>query len=454
MFKFLTSIQPLLIYSPKISSRLKYITDVLFKNVSGIDCRVEDDIELFKQYTGPKLNYSDVAIEHSIQIIPHTILFDYGVKDYLIEIHSNDVYEKYFFKNNKGNLPFDLLGASFWLISRYEEYLPFKANKYNMFDYRSSLAWQNNFIEKPLVNIWLLELQKLIKKQFPQVEFKKQTFQYVPTIDIDNVYKYKHKGFVRTLAGFINSILKGNFPEIKNRINTVFFSKQDEYDCYHYLIEINKKYKKSAIYFFLLGDYGINDKNHSASNLKFQQLIKHLADYAQTGIHPSFASNFKQQQLKIEIVRLSNITHKEVINSRQHYGMLQFPNTYQSLIGGGILNDYSLGYSQVIGYRASICSSYKWYVIGEETVTNLTLNPYCINDVALKKASKNNEDLMKEIVTKHIKWYKDFGGKLISVFHNDILGNTTEGLIWRRFYEHCLEASKDEGSCNGLNASQ
>lgn len=428
----------LLIYTSKSSSRLKYISDVLFKNLSGIDCRIENNLEQFKLYTGPKLNYSDINVENCLQIVPHTILFDYGIKDYLIETHNSDVFVKYFFKNNKGSMPFDLLGASFWLITRYEEYLPFKANKYNTFDYRSSLAWQNNFIDKPLVNIWLVELQKKLIALFPELKFKKQAFNYLPTIDIDNVFKYKHKGFVRTLAGFANNIVKWNFNEIKNTLKTVFFNKQDEYDCYSFLIETNKRYQVSAIYFLLLGDYGVNDKNHPATNLKFQELIKHLADYATLGIHPSFASNQQQQQLKVEVARLANITHKEVINSRQHFGMLHFPQTYQWLINAGILNDYSLGYSQVVGYRASICSAYKWYILGEETITNLTLHPYCLNDVALKKASKNNFDSMLETVVKHAAFHKQYGGQLQFVFHNDVLGNTPEGLKWRAFYKLCI----------------
>lgn len=402
--------------------------------LSGVRYELTHDQEVFKAASGAKINYSDAPMDGSLHIIPHPILFEFGIKDYLLEVHSNELYLKYFFKNSKGDIPFDIFGASFWLVSRYEEYLPFKANKYNVFDYRSSLAWQNSFLEKPLVNIWLNELRRLIQRSDNSIVFKNTEFKFTTTIDIDNVYKFKHKGFVRTLAGVLSDILSKNIKQLRNRLNTMFFHKLDEFDCYQFLIETNKKYNTKAIFFFLLGDYGVNDKNHPSSNLNFQTLIKHLSDYSTTGIHPSFASNFNVQQLKVEIVRLATITHKDVLHSRQHFGMLTFPSTYQSLLQAGITHDYSLGYTNMNGFRASICSSYKWYNMGEEMETALTLHPFCLNDVALDKELIKNEAIVKEQFQECQQTISRFGGEMIMVFHNDMLSNTLKGLKWRELY--------------------
>ncbi|MBK7819231.1 MAG: hypothetical protein IPJ60_18120 [Sphingobacteriaceae bacterium] len=347
----------------------------MFTRIIGLEPSITNNEEEFKHSKLVKINYSNKIIDDCLNIVPHSVLFDYGIKDYLVEVHPNDAYFKCFFKNNSGDIPFDVFGASFWLLSRYEEYLPFKANKYNAFDHRSSLAWQNDFLDKPLVNIWCEEFSKALKQKFPSIKFKPNYFRSITTIDIDNVYKFKHKGFVRSLAGVASDIRYGNFRQLKQRIKTMLFGSTDEFDCYEYLVETNKKNKTQVIYFFLLGDYGMNDKNHPSSNLTFQKLMKHLSDYSLTGIHPSFASNFNTQQLKIEIARLGGITHKEVVRSRQHFGMLKFPTTYTNLIQSGIKNDYSLGYTNINGFRASVCNSFKWYDIGleQETPSNCIL---------------------------------------------------------------------------------
>ncbi|MBK7311624.1 MAG: hypothetical protein IPI93_12835 [Sphingobacteriaceae bacterium] len=235
------SINQVLIYSEKSSNRLRYIVNTLFTRIIGLEPSITNNEEEFKHSKLAKINYSNKIIDDCLNIVPHSVLFDYGIKDYLVEVHPNDAYFKCFFKNNSGDIPFDVFGASFWLLSRYEEYLPFKANKYNVFDHRSSLAWQNDFLDKPLVNMWCEGFSKALKQKFPSIKFKPNYFRSITTIDIDNVYKFKHKGFVRSLAGVASDIRYGNFKQLKQRIKTMLFGSTDEFDCYEYLVEINKK---------------------------------------------------------------------------------------------------------------------------------------------------------------------------------------------------------------------
>jgi hypothetical protein len=407
----------------------------LFTRIIGLDVSITSNESEFADSKLIKINYSSKPFDNSLQIVPHSVLFDYGVKDYLIEVHSNETYYKYFFKNTSGDVPFDMFGAAFWLVSRYEEYLPFKANKYNVFDFRSSLAWQNDFLDKPLVNMWCAGITKALQQKFPSMVLQPIKFSAITTIDIDNVYKFKHKGFVRSLAGVASDIRYGNFTQLKQRIQTMLFGKVDEFDCYDYLVDTNKKNKANVIYFFLLGDYGMNDKNHPSSSLTFQKLMKHLADYSLTGIHPSFASNFNTQQLKIEISRLGGITHKEVVHSRQHFGMLKFPTTYTNLIQSGIKNDYSLGYTNINGFRASVCHSFKWYDLGLEQESPLELHPFCLGDVCLDKQSGSDTTKAIDIIRSYVKTIKFFNGQFIIVFHNDMLANNPKGQQWRGLYE-------------------
>src|SRR5687767_8564622 len=97
----------------------------------GLDFKITNDVDEFYEYPLPKLNYSELAPENSFNIKPHTILFDHGIRDYHLQVNANIQFEKIFFKNATGSIPFDLLGAAFWLLSRYEEYLPYKGDTEN-----------------------------------------------------------------------------------------------------------------------------------------------------------------------------------------------------------------------------------------------------------------------------------------------------------------------------------
>lgn len=397
----------------------------------GLVYSITNDKVFFENSDLPKINYSDKSIENSLQIKPHTILFDHGIRDYHLEVKNSERFYKVFFKNNLSEIPFDFFGASFWLLTRYEEYLPFKADNYNRFNYRSSLAYQYDFIQVPLVNIWLNEVKNVLLSHFPSLEFNTRNYTYLSTVDIDNAFKYKYKGFVRTLAGIISD---RNFKKLVERFSIIMGKKTDPFDCYNFLIETHKKSNIQAIFFLLLGDYGVNDKNHSASDLRFQSLIKHLSDYSTVGIHPSFGSNQNIQQLKIEISRLGNITHRLITKSRQHFSMLTFPKTYQELLQAGIYADYSMGYTNYNGFRASYCFPYKWYSLDIESISALTIHSFCISENTLLESIKNETLLQQSLpIINEVKKYK---GEMISIFHNN---NFNEEL--KKFYLEFIKAA-------------
>lgn len=382
----------------------------------GLDIVLTQQEKELKDWQGACVNYSDTTFDKGLQIYPHTILFDHGIRDYHLEVSAHPKFHKIFMKSSNPQIPFDLLGASFWLLSRYEEYLPHKSDAYNRFHYRSSLAYQYDFIHLPLVNLWLKEFSQLLLESFPELEFKVHEYAYVSTIDIDNAYKYKYKGFVRTLAGIISEPM---WNSVRERFRIILNRARDPFDCYDYLIEVHKKEGNKPLYFLLLGDYGPNDKNHSASDLRFQSLIKHLADYAHMGIHPSFGSNNNLRQLKIEVSRLGNITHRLITKSRQHFSMLKFPKTYQDLLQAGLFADYSMGYTNHNGFRASYCYPYKWYSLDIESVSALTIHSFCVTENTLLSHSKQLNKSLMELSLPIVNEVKRYGGEMISIFHND-----------------------------------
>lgn len=420
------------------------------KEALGLNVEVTHNLVEFRESYLPRINYSGNDIQECLNIEPHIILFDYGIKDYSIEVLNNSKFFKIFFKNDEQEIPFDIFGASFWLLSRYEEYLPHKTDGYNRFHYKSSLAYQYDFLKVPLINLWVAELKNVLATLYPDLVFKERKYNFVSTIDIDNVYKYKYKGLVRTIAGYVSDLFINNSDGIKKRTSIMLNRMQDPFDCYSFLIEKHKELDIKTIYFFLLGDYGMNDKNHSANDLRFQALIKHLGDYSVIGLHPSFGSNNNLRQLRVEINRLSNIIHRQIGKSRQHFAMLKFPGTYQALMQVGINEDYSMGYTNINGFRASFCYPFKWYSIEDEQETNLVLHPFCITENSLHTESKKYSIDFIELAMPFITEVKKYKGQLISVFHNDTL-NEDMKVIYSRFVELAIDTNKKSQA--GLNTN-
>ena len=109
-----------------------------------------------------------------------------------------------------------------YLVSRYEEYLPFVKDIHQRFQAENSLAFKQGFLQKPVVNIWAKTLMEKISYKYPDFKVLTPTYQFISTIDIDNAFYFQEKGFVRSVAGILNSLIRFNFEEVSERIKVIF----------------------------------------------------------------------------------------------------------------------------------------------------------------------------------------------------------------------------------------
>lgn len=430
----------LLIYTPHSTSRSNYIFKLMFEDIIQTEYKISNNFEEYKKYHGCKINYSKTEIENGeIHIIPVGLLFETNIKQQDIRVSDwNDT--KIFYQTDKSNatLPFDPFAASFYLVTRYEEYLPHIRDKHNRFKPTESLAFQNDFLQTPLINQWAQLICNLISDKYPDFKFIKKNYRYILTFDIDIAYAHKNKGFLRSLLSYLKLLKHFQFKEMLIRFKTMMGRIKDDFDNFDYMIEIQEKYNLKAIYFFLLGDLGHYDKNLSHLNLKFQSLIKHISDYADVGIHSSYASNKNPEILHKEIERLQNIIHKDVKMNRQHFLMLNLPYTYKNLSEVEITDDYTMGYASEPGFRASICTPFQFYNLNIEYETNVSIHPFAYMEGTFADYKKMKPFEAKEIIQKMIDQVKAVNGEFISLWHNHSLSDQGEWKGWKKVFEETV----------------
>jgi len=433
----------LLIYCPKVTLRHQYIFKVLFSELYSIDYSLTDDKQDFIVSEAVKINYSKNSIcADEVFVESNDLLNEKGINELDINMQLVNEEPAFFTTTNENAYPFDIFAASFYLISRYEEYLPHLKDKYNRYKAEESLAYKNNFLQKPIVNIWLKQFIQKLQNQFLKLIIQYPKFKYISTIDIDNAYLYKGKGFVRSVAFLLKSVSTFNFEAIKLAYLVASKKRKDPFDTYSLQFNLQKKYNLDVRYFLLMGDYGINDKNISHNNSNLQVLVKRLADLAPVGIHPSFGSNIKEKQLVIEVKRLEDIQKREVSFSRQHFLQLSLPKTYKRLIEAGITDDYTMGYASVMGFRAGIASPFTFYNLDMEQILPITIHPFAIIDDTLKFNMQLNADEVLKEISGIIDAVKEVDGTLISIWHNDTLSDEGVWKGWRNVYEDMVKLIK------------
>jgi hypothetical protein len=429
----------MLLYAQHITPRLQYIVDFIGKELFDSPISITKDKNEFVTNNGPKINYSELEFSEQEFFIRSTpLLFEAGIRQRSVNCFELNYY-KVFFQTN-GDLPFDIFAASFYLLSRYEEYLPHQKDEYGRYAHSNSLAFKENFLQIPLVNIWIEELKKSLQNKFPQIIFRHNSFRFIPTYDIDTAYSFLHKGWKRSLGGLVRSMVNGEWSTARERINVLRGKKSDPFDAYEWLDSLHLYCRVKPYYFFLVAkEQKGYDKNISPDEPELQELIEYHASGNFVGIHPSWQSGDDKKLLKEEIEWLEYIAEKKIVHSRQHYIRFTLPETYNRLIAAGIQKDFSMGYGSVNGFRASVASSYYWYDLYNEEQTGLQIFPFCFMDANSFYEQKYTAQQAMEELLNYYRIIKKVNGLMITIWHNNFLGTDKQFAGWKEVYEIFLK---------------
>lgn len=415
------------IYSKSISPRLSYVTEFIFKFVLDTQYEIvtQDSESLDSDLL---LNYSDETIKADLNIKPISLLFENDIKSVEIEIKKWNGLPS-FFHSSEELVPFDLFAATFYLISRYEEYLPYTADEFKRFPHTKSLAFQEGFLHTPLVDKWLHTFKKILVSLNPNLKFQVKPFSFIPTYDIDIAYSYHGKGLKRNAGGLFRDLLKGKISHVTERLMVLLKQHKDPFDAYDYLDKLHHDYSLEPIYFILLGDGKDLDKNIKPSSSIMQNLISLLSSKYSIGLHPSFKSNESLNRLRNEIEMLNY-----PILSRQHYIRFNLPDTFRNLIDVGIKHEYSMGYGSINGFRASTSYAYLWFDVIENKKHHLWVHPFCYMECNSRFEQKQTPNESLNEMLHYLNEVKAVNGNFISIWHNFSLGTDADWKPWKEIY--------------------
>ena len=426
----------LLIYTHKITPRFTYITRQVFTRILGIEISYTTRVEDFIKHSGPKITYTRQPLQNEFFIRSHDILFQQGVEDLEIEVETWEELPCFFRAGERSAIPFDILAASFYLLSRYEEYLPHIKDVHGRFPPRESLAYKHGFLRMPLVDLWAHKLLEVLKGRFPEIQAALRPYAFRPVIDVTSSHCYAHRGFLRGMAGFLFDLSRFRLRRVWERIRVLFNKRLDPYDNYEQLIALNAKYDLRTMFFFQFAEYSTYDKNVSPNNNAFRYLIKSVADYCVVSLAVSYTGTENLRTLKEEKKRLSEVLHRPVLYSRIRYNRVDIPHTYRNLIEAEFTKDYSMGYTHEIGFRPGTCTPFYFYDLVMEVQQPIRIYPFAFHDYALLRYD-SKEVLWKDL-DKLYEQVRSVRGLCIAVFSNELLGGDQK-TDWLELYEEVVK---------------
>lgn len=432
----------LLIHVPKLTNRLGYTLKVIFNHVLHAEYSITTDEQFFLQHGDAKLCYGQKRLGDNLFIKSHSLLFETTIEEQEPHAECRDgqwiLYPVY---GRDLDFDFDLLAATFFMVTRYEEYLPHREDEHGRFFPQDSLAMQEGFLEQPVVDQWARIIRSKLEERYPDFKLSQQGYRFVQTVDIDAAWRYLHKGTFRTVMGAGRDLFSRHQPdEVWRRFRVLLRKEPDPYDTFDYILETQKKAPGSHLIFFaLLADYGPYDKPASYLNPHFRQLLQHLGDYAKMGIHPGYNTLERPRVVDEEIKRLESILHRPTVRSRYHFLRLKLPRSYRIMQHAGIRDDYTMGYADVVGFRAGISVPYPFYDLERDHENELLIHPFCVMDTTLKKYLRLSPEEGLIAYKRLIDSVREVDGTFCCIIHNQNLNDLDGWGGWRDTYEKMIE---------------
>ena len=429
--------EDLLIYTPEITIRLRYVAQQFFSRILGLKFVLTTDRSAFLTYSGPKLAYAKQSLGVGLWMKSHDLLFDGGIEDYPIGVVEWSGIPCFFQTAEHEPIACDLLAASFYLLTRYEEYLPHVSDEHGRFPAAQSLGARHGFLTLPVVDLWAQRLLGLLTEQFGDLKAQKNVYHYCSMLNVSASHEFLYRGFLRQISGVLMDILGFKLRRLGYRALVGMGIKRDPYDLYEEVLKAHKKLGQVPKVFFQLAQYGPFDKNVSPYNRHFQHLIKSVGDYAQIALAASYAS-FDDPELLLEEKKvLSDIVHRPIDSCKTRYNRLNIPLTYRDMVDAGFTQDYSMGYTHDLGFRAGTCTPFYFYDLYLEMQQPIMVYPFAVQDYALLK-EKSVADALRKMQAMYDQVHQ-LGGWMGVIFSMELLGSPQK-YDWKKLYVAQLKA--------------
>jgi len=335
--------------------------------------------------------------------------------------------------NNKIICEIDIFASSFFMLTRWEEYVNKKRDKYNRFPAKESLAYKEKFLDRPVVNEYTEMLWNMLKFLGINQKRKERKFTVCLTHDVDEIDRYKWYPPLGAIKRSVKSFdLKKSIDILIDYTKVWLHLKTNPYRkaLDRYIINLEKKYGFKSSFYFMT-----SNERYSLANPWLHKFIEKLKkDNFEIGIHPSFNAYNNPEIIREEKQKLENVASQKIIGGRQHYLKWKIPRSWRAWSSAGLKYDTTLSYHDHEGFRCGACYPFQPFDIIKKRQINIWEIPLTVMDCSLINYRKLNPNKSLKIMTDLLNTTKRYNGIFVLLWHNSYMTRlfTDE---WKKCFE-------------------
>lgn len=332
------------------------------------------------------------------------------------------------------SLGLDVVGAAFFMLSRYEEVVVRKRDHHDRFLASASVAGRESFLERPIVNEYVEILWACMRRLWPSIGRKQRHAENWITSDVDRPYSDGIRSPFRQLRQIGGDLSRRRDAKLAIRnMRNYFASKRQNFEfdpffpMFQWMMDVNEHAGNSMTFFIKAGATNPKwDDEYSIHEPIIQELINRISSRGHTiGLHPSYETykDAKQIQREAEEIRLvlrSTGTENINLGARQHYLRWEAPTTARHYVSAGLSYDATLGYADQIGFRSGTCYEYQFFDVEERLEVPLIMKPLVVMEGTLFAGQYMNLDEVSgtQIALRLRDYCRLFNGNFCLLWHN------------------------------------
>lgn len=364
-----------------------------------------------------------------------------GLQEWVIETNGKELHiEDKFFNRFPEDLSYlkyenipkrieelDLFAASFFMLTRWEEYVNEKRDLHGRFPATESLAFRQGFLDRPIVDGYVAELKKALLKCNDNLTFKESRFALVPTHDIDSLYLWKSpKQLTRIMLGDV--LKRRSVALAAERLAEYYLVRRgklnDPFDTFDLLMDKSETLGVRSRFYFMSGGTSIYDNHYKIDDPKALRVIEKIKQRKHIiGIHPSYNTYNNPELFSKEKKRLEEICDCCITEGRQHFLRFEVPTTWQIWEDNEMLTDSSCGYADREGFRCGTGNPFSAFNILTRKKLKLKERPLIFMDSRDYQCGGFTRETQFEHNLKH--YLQDYDSTITILFHNDIFRRDT-----------------------------
>ena len=381
----------------------KYILDIIFNEFLGLNSTLEIGAD----------NY-EITLQNNKKLI---------INDTFFNKYPNDL--EYLKEENipKSINDLDIFSASFFMLTRWEEYVNKTRDTHNRFPATESLAYKENFLNRPIVNELIEKLKKQLLALDENLAFKKKKFELILTHDVDDILLFRtYKDLIRRVGG---DLIRRKDPllaikTIWDYIQVRLGKKNDPYDTFDWLMDMSESIGVKSYFFFMARGKTDYDNRYDSNSPFIKNLVKKIKNRGHyLGIHPTYDAYDDFKQLRKEKEELEKNLDTKITFGREHYLRFEVPTTWQIWEDNGMEWDSTCGYANKEGFRCGTGDEFSVFNILTREKLRLKEKPLILMEDTFISYSDLNQ------INKSIKNLKDsakkYNSNFVFLWHNSNL---------------------------------